>query len=212
MRQTWCLSVAFLTVVATSAATQRTVTHHWIGPLVGMNYTGVYGSDASGLDARLDLAIGGQVDSDIGASSFFRTGLVYSRRGFESNDGVSTADFKISYLEIPILFGYHIPTTGGFQPFILGGGQLGIRVGCSFAINGGGRSQSSACDSPNFATDFAGIDFAIVGDGGLAIPLGLNRLLVDVRYTQGLVKIESDADIKNRGFTFGLGFMMPVEK
>jgi hypothetical protein len=45
---------------------------------------------------------------------------------------------------------------------------------------------------------------------GSRSPLGLNHLLVDVRYVQGLVKIERQTDIKNRGFTFGLGFMMPA--
>lgn len=208
MRHAVWLSLVLLVLVTASATAQTA--HHRFGPFVGMNDAGVYGSDASGSNARTDLAIGGQVDSDVGEKSFFRTGLIYSRRGFESGDTFATADLRISYLEMPLLFGYHIPTTGGFQPFILGGGQFGIRMGCSLEVSSGGRTASSACNGSGLAADFAGLDFAIVGDGGLAIPLGLNHLLVDVRYAQGLVRIERHSDIKNRGFTFGLGFMMPA--
>ena len=209
MRHASCLPIALLVLVTTSGTAQSA--HQWFGPFVGMNYAGVYGTDASGLNSRTDLAIGGQVDSDIGEKGFFRTGVIYSRRGFESGDAFATADLKISYLELPLLFGYHIPTAGGgFQPFILGGGQFGIRLWCSLEESSGGRTASSACNNSGVSTDFAGLDFAIVGEGGLAIPLGLNHLLVDIRYAQGMVKIERHTDIKNRGFTFGLGFMMPA--
>jgi len=184
-----------------------------IGPIVGLNYTSVYGSDIQGADSRADFAVGGQLDFESPDYVFFRTGLIYSRRGFKESDSGISAQFKINYLELPLLVGYRFPTSGGVRPYLMGGGQLGFKVGCTVEGSSGGVTESFACDDPNLGGgDFSSTDFAIVGGGGLALPVGLNHLNIDVRYAVGLVKIEKSSEVKNRGFTFGLGFMMPIGK
>lgn len=118
-----------------------------IGPFAGLNYTTVYGSDASGADSRTDLAVGGQVDFRLEQNGLFRTGLVYSRRGFKTSDQGFVENFKFTYLEVPLLLGYQFPTTSGAKPYVLGGANVALKVGCSIEVSGGGQSASEACDN-----------------------------------------------------------------
>ena len=204
--------VAFYAASANGQAASLTGVRTWIGPLVGLNYTTVYGSDAAGADSRTDFAVGGQLDFDSQQNAFFRTGLIYSRRGFEASESGTTLQFKINYLEIPLLVGYRIPASGGVRPYLMGGGQLGFKVGCTFEGSSGGVTESIGCDDQNLGGDFSSTDFAIVGAAGLAFPVGLNHFTIDMRYAVGLMKIEKNSEIKNRGFTLGFGFMMPIGK
>ena len=92
----------------------------------------------------------------------------------------------------------------------MGGGQFGIKVGCLFEGRNGSASATVACEDPNIGGDFESTDFSLVGGAGFAMPVGLVRFVVDVRYALGLMKIERNSEIKNRGFTFGMGLMIPV--
>lgn len=182
------------------------------GPFAGMNYTTVYGSDISGADSRTAFAAGGQLDFTLSANGLFRTGLIYSGRGFEATDQGITGTLKISYLEIPLLLGYRFPTSGGMRPYLLGGAQIGFKVGCDIEGSDAGQSISFPCDDPDFGADFSSTDVAAVGGAGLALPLGVNNLTIELRYALGLQKIAKDSNLKNKGFTLGVGLMVPVGK
>lgn len=215
MRSTSLASFALVAISATFANAQQqslTPSHLFIGPIVGLNYTTFYGSDADGSDSHADFAIGGQLDYDLGPEAFFRTGLVYSRRGAETTDAGTNVKVKISYLEVPLLVGYRVSTSSGVKPYLMGGGQLGFKLGCTFEGSQGGVTASIACDDPSLGGDFSSTDFAVVGGAGLEMPVGLSHVTIDVRYVVGLMKIEKSSEIKNRGFTFGVGFMMPIGK
>ena len=183
-----------------------------IGPFAGLNYTTVYGSDASGEDSRMDFAVGGQLDSKVEQNGLFRTGLVYSRRGFKTSDQGVVANFKFSYLEVPLLLGYRFPTTSGAKPYVLGGANLALKVGCSIEASGGGQSASESCDNIDPNLKFSSTDIAAVGGGGVAFPVGINTLSVDLRNALGLQKVEKNTAAKNKGLTLGFGFMVPVGK
>ena len=166
----------------------------------------------SGTDSRTDFAFGGQIDVAISGDGMLRTGLIYSRRGFSASESGTTLSFKISYLEVPLLIGYRFPTSNNVRPYIMGGGQLGFKVGCLFEGSNAGASATVACEDPNIGADFQSTDVSLVGGAGIAMPVGLDRFVVDVRYALGLTKIERNSEIKNRGFTFGVGLMIPVGK
>jgi hypothetical protein len=184
-----------------------------IGPYAGLNFTSFYGEDELDASFRTDFALGGQVDFKIANTGFLRTGLVYSRRGAKTNEEGVDVNFKVSYLEVPLLFGYRFPT-GGVQPYVVGGAQMGFKVGCKLAAEEGGVSASIDCDSPDFDFDLnvKSFDVAAVGGFGLSVPVGTSSLAFDLRYALGLMKVASDTDMKNHGFTLGVAFMFPVGK
>jgi outer membrane immunogenic protein len=186
-----------------------------IGPYAGLNFTSFYGDDElQDVSFRTDFALGGQAEFKIANTGFFRTGLVYSRRGAKTTEQDVDVNFKLSYLEVPLLFGYRFPTGGGVQPYVVGGGQMGFKVGCKLSGEQGGVTASIECDSPDFDFDLdvKSFDFAAVGGFGLSVPVGTSSLAFDLRYALGLVKIASDTDTKNHGFTLGVAFMIPVGK
>jgi hypothetical protein len=53
-------------------------------------------------------------------------------------------------------------------------------------------------------------DFAAVGGAGLNFLTGANSVSVDLRYSLGLQDIQEGSSAKNRGFTLGLGYMIPL--
>ena len=183
-----------------------------IGPFVGMNYTTVYGSDVEDTDSRWDWAFGGQLDAAFGGAGLFRTGLLYSGRGAEGTEDGLTIQIKLRYLEIPLLLGYRFPTTGA-RPYVLGGAQLGFKTGCTFEGTDGNVTASFDCDDPDLdIADFKTFDFGAVAGGGVIVPFGGNELTFDLRYTLGLTKIEETTNAKNRGFTVGVGLMIPIAR
>jgi hypothetical protein len=208
-------------VFATSAAAQKQqgaemrnppLSSIMWGPFAGLNYTSVYGSDVSDASSRADFAVGGQVDFSLTPDVLFRSGLVYSRRGAKNSDQGVTETIKIDYVEVPVLLGYRFANTGGARPYVIGGGQLGFKVGCDLEESSGGVSGSIACDDPQVGGDFASTDISVLGGAGVAIPMGINSFTIDLRYALGLQKIEKNTQAKNRGFTLGFGFMMPLGK
>ena len=181
-----------------------------VGPFVGMNYTSFYGDDAQDMNSRWDFNIGGKVDFGFGNGSF-QTGLLYSGRGAAASDQGVDVNFKVRYIELPLLLGYRFPATGA-RPYVIGGGQVAFKTGCQIEGSGGGVTASFDCDDPNFGGEFSSTDFGLVGGGGLIWPMGRNDLTFDLRYTLGLSKIEKNTDLKNRGFTFGVGLMIPLAR
>jgi outer membrane protein with beta-barrel domain len=180
-----------------------------IGPFAGLNYTTLYGSDVDNADSRTDFMLGAQLDVGFGGTGLFRTGLLYSGRGAETTQSGTTGKLKLHYLEIPVLLGYRFGTTG-VHPYLNGGANLGIKTGCTIEGSQGGVSISADCDSQAVGADFSTFDFGVVGGGGLQVPVGTSDLTFDLRYTLGLTKIAKDADTKNRGFTLGVGYMIPI--
>ena len=183
-----------------------------IGPFVGMNYTTFYGSDVDevgDVGSRWDFTVGGKVDFGFSGSGMFRTGLLYSGRGASSTEQGVDASFKLRYIELPLLFGYKFPATGA-RPYIIGGGQVGFKTGCQVEGTDGGVSASVDCDE--LGGDFASTDFGLVGGGGLIVPMGRNDLTFDLRYVLGMTRIEKESEVKNRGFTFGVGLMVPIAR
>lgn len=211
LRASLCIALTLLLAATIHAQAPLASLGGWsIGPIAGLNYTTVYGSDATGAGSRLGFMAGGQLEYDLGPTGVFTTGLVYSRRGSETTDNGETITFKPSYLEIPLLLGYRFPTSSGARPYLQGGAHIAFKVGCSLEDTQGGVTASIDCDDPNVGASFSSTDFALVGGGGILIPVGTNHVNIDVRYALGLQKVEKSSEIKNRGFTFSIAYMVPV--
>ena len=214
MRRSFVISFTAAVVFAAPSAAQPIGPSPRImfGPFAGMNYATVYGSDVSGADSRTDFAVGGQFDFNPSPNGLFRTGLIYSRRGFKMSDQGDTEDFKSSYLEVPLLFGYRFPTNSGARPYLLGGAQVAFKIGCEYELTVSGQSVSASCDDIDPSLKFSSTDIAAVAGGGIAFPVSTNTVTIDLRYALGLQKIEENTKAKNKGLTLGVGFMVPIGK
>jgi hypothetical protein len=120
-----------------------------------------------------------------------------------------TFKVKISYLEVPLLIGYRFPSSS-VRPYIFGGANVGFKTGCSFEAASGGSSVSVGCDDPQIGLDVSSTDIAAVGGVGLDVPTGTSSFRFDLRFALGLTKLAKDAEVKNRGFTLGVAYMIPI--
>ena len=181
-----------------------------IGPVLGLNYTTFTGSDAKGAEYKPDVYVGGLVDFTLGVNGMFRTGLVYAGRGAKESDQGVTGKVKLHYLEIPLMLGYRFGMPGAARPYVMGGGHVGFKTGCSLEASQGGVSASVACDDPNADLKVESTDVAVTGGAGVAIPAGTSSLDLHVAYAYGLTKLVSDANTKNAGFTLAVAYMIPI--
>jgi len=113
---------------------------------------------------------------------------------------------KVTYLEIPILCRFSLPTEGA-RPYFLGGFALGIKMGSSFNWTlSGSESGNYTVEAKDFDSYVKGMDLgAVIGAG-----VEFGPALVEARYTMGLSNLPDisgeSADLKNRAFYLLAGF------
>ena len=183
------------------------------GPIAGVNVFTLGGSDATGAKSRTTFFAGGALTIPIGASAFFEPEVLYAGKGatmsaFDSTVGTVTAEFKLAYVEIPLLLGLEMGTKGGVRPRLFAGPAVGLKASCNIGATAAGMSFSFSCQ--DFGVSIKSVDFGVTGGAGLMFPLGRGGILLQGRYTLGLTKIMEGSDTKNQGFSIGASFMIPI--
>jgi hypothetical protein len=124
------------------------------------------------------------------------------------NDGVLSVN--LSYIELAVLGRYSLGS-GPLRPTVFVGPTLGYNVGCEIELDDVGAVD---CDQDEF--DVATIKSTELGGvigAGIDYDMGGLVLVADARYGLGLTNIDdtgSDADVKNRAWTFMAGFSVPL--
>lgn len=178
-----------------------------VGPYVGVNYTTVGGSDATNPGYRAGLAAGLQLDAAFDGGVFLRTGVLYSMRGAKDTESGVDITLKENFIEVPVLLGYTFaPAGSSVRPFVLAGGLADFKISCDLEGATGGTTTSVKCDDTG---NFAGTDFAVVGGAGVMFPAASGNVSLDARYAYGLQNIAKDSNVKHRGFTVGIAYMIP---
>jgi len=203
--------VAGLLMVAAPTHAQMmsgsTGTKVMVGPFVGMNYTTVGGSDATNAGYKAGVAAGLQLDADFDGGIFFRTGALYSMRGATATQSGVDITLKENFIEVPLLLGYSFASAGSMvKPFILAGGQADFKTSCDIEGTVSGTKTSVKCAD---ASNFSSTDFSVAGGGGVMFPAASGTVSIDGRYAYGLQKIAKDSNVKHRGFTVGIAYMIP---
>ncbi len=181
---------------------------------------------------RNGLLAGAYLAVPVGAGSFaLRPELLYVQKGgsfstsFELDDATAAdldATIRLTYVELPLLLEYTVPTRGGVRPQLYVGPALAVRTGCrvGFRIAGGGESfsESSGCDGDD--DEAAGLetagprrfDVAAVVGGALAFRAGGQTLTVGARYTHGFFELSDESGLRNRAVAVHAGFEFPVAR
>ena len=134
-----------------SSSSMSAGTTMW-GPFAGLNFANFGGSSASnaGFTSRTGFAAGLEVQRDMPSSLFFRIGALYSQRGANNSNG----NAKLNYIEIPLLLGYNFKMQGSrAQPYVMAGGNFGIKASCSVSGSGSSTDCNTALGSNVASTD-----------------------------------------------------------
>jgi hypothetical protein len=178
------------------------------GILGGVNVFTVSGSDATGAKSRTSFFAGASLTVPLAQRLFVQPEVLYSGEGATYTDTSGTATLKLAYLEIPVLLGVDFSSGPTSSVRIFAGPAVGFKVSCSAELTSGGITLSGSCASGTVKST----DYGVTGGAGFTMHLSRFNLNVDARYTLGLAKIVSGADVKNQGFSIGAGLSFPLRR
>jgi hypothetical protein len=181
-----------------------------VGFKIGVNNADFHGEDIKETEQRLGedvkskwgLCAGGFVRFNISKTFAIQPEVLYTEKGaiFEQIFPVGTErwEFNLSYLEVPVLVKFMIPTPGRVKPNLYAGPALAIKLSYKFKAEGGGETVEDDIEGMK-DTDFG----IIVGAG-----VDFGKLMVDVRYVLGLTTTFDDAedDVKNGVISLMIGY------
>ena len=161
---------------------------------------------------------------------FLQPELAYTRKGvrMESKETGEIGTFemqartKFDYFSLDMLlkgkFGSNVP-----QFYVLAGPGLAYathgKVTAEFTVTNGTSTTEKETEDIDFKDDeVSRFDFTVLFGGGVEVPLGPGRMVLDARYNLGLQNLNTedpavdDVKIFNRGLLFSAGFMVPLGK
>lgn len=123
-------------------------------------------------------------------------------KGSKITDTSGEAKLKVTYIEIPLTAMFKL----GNGPYLFAGPAVGFEASCKVSVESGGISGSADCDSGTDSFPRKKTDFSLTGGAGLQFPVGPGHVLVEGRYTHGLVNMNDDPndDTKVRNTYFGV--------
>lgn len=138
--------------------------------------------------------------------------LMYVTKGAKIEDGSDEADFKLKYIEVPVLLVFSLTQGTSASPYVLLGPAFAFESGCELSGSDGGVSVDIDCDE--FGFDTKSIDVGAMGGLGVAIPAGPGSVLIEGRYNFGLININDGegSSTKNRSGAVLLGYSIPLTR
>ena len=171
-----------------------------IQPKVGLNITSI--TNTVSPKARVGLALGAELESQITNKFSLSVGALYSQQGAKSS-GVSQGIYvkntiKIDYINIPIMANVYVVRGLAFKAGI----QPGININASYSGTAEGITVSGSLS--DLGINIKTLDFSV--------PVGLSyeykNFVLDGRYNIGVTNMAKD-DVdksKNSVFQFTIGY------
>lgn len=191
-----------------------------LGGEAGMNVASL-GGDTEGLDSRTAFSIGGVLRYDPGPGVFgIQSGLIYAQKGAEEQGTLGgesfQIDYKLAYLQVPLLATINIPVRGSsVNPRLVAGPALNLELDCSIGASLDEGSSEVDCGSSDLGLETTSLDLGLLFGGGIDLGLGPGQLTLDTRYDLGLTNINdvpeaSEVSIKNRNWQITAGYLFGV--
>ena len=206
------LALAATTVTATGASAQTAVGFR--GGLRAADLDS--GQEADGLST---FVVGGYFGLGLSDRLALQIELAYGERGAEGvgigDGGLDPAgtpsDLTMRYIDVPVLLRTGFPGDK-FLPSLFVGPYASFLVGCELTPDG---QETRDCDaeagSPRF--DPRSSDFGMLAGAGLDMAIGESTIFIDLRYTLGLLAIDSgdgSSDARHNGLEVTGGFAFPL--
>lgn len=167
----------------------------------------------AGVDASylMGFAVGGFIEYSFSPSFAIQPEILYNTKGVKFEEGDVSEKITLTYMQIPVLLKFNIPTAGNFDPFIYAGPSVGILLSANDKLEG--TTDDYDEDIKDF---FKSTDFSAVLGVGAGIPMGTSgQLSFEFRYDLGLTNVAEDfdngvevvpGDVKTGSIGFLVGF------
>ena len=178
-----------------------------IGPVIGMNFFTLAGSDASGMKTRSALYAGTALTVPLGVNTFLQPELLYSAEGAkvsvtDSSFGTIDGTYELAYLAVPVLFGVRL-ARGRVEPRLFAGPVLNVNLVCDLEASAQGQSSSMSCADASLTAKT--LTFGATAGGDLAFRSSWGTFTLSARYAADLTHAFDDSNVRNRGVSVGAG-------
>jgi len=177
------------------------------GVKVGVNLTGLGGGDVRDTDWKTGFSVGGFLTYRINNLITIQPEVLLTKKKANSKKDVEGGDwtYKLDlwYLEIPVLVKVAIPIKSSLNPSVFGGPCLALK------ISGKAKSEFTEGVVDKVVGGLESYDFGFTLGADVEFTLGFfkrGKFSADVRYNLGLMKINTEKDIKTKAFTLMLGY------
>lgn len=185
------------------------------GVKAGIASATFYGDDVEDAESRTAFWGGGFLTFQLSPMFAIQPELLYASKGAAGTGGINdevSAEFRIGYIDVPILAKFTVGTDDA-RPYFLAGPSVGIRVSCEVEASNAAVTLTVDCDEFEDGVEISSTDFGGVVGAGFDYDMGRATLSVDGRVSLGLTSIaagDSDADVKHRTFAFLAGVRIPL--
>lgn len=137
----------------------------------------------------------------------FQMEALYARMGMKGSYEGATIEYRLDYIQVPLLLKVHVIPAGPVRPIVYAGGYGSYMLNAKGVMTSGEGSDSADLDDM-----FQKYDYGVIGGAGLEFKLPGLMLSVEGRYNLGLANIIKEAGEgesgKNRSIMVlvGVGF------
>lgn len=172
------------------------------GIKAGMNISNM---NVESMQSRIGFCGGGFATVGVGDMVVIQPEAMYTQKGakWESWYEPEIITLKLDYINIPLLFKFMVPVKGAVKPNLFVGPYLGINVNATHRID---RIYGTS-EERDYDEFYEDTDFGMVLGGGVDFLLKKGKFVLDGRYSIGLITVQEGSDLKNRVFSFTLGYL-----
>jgi opacity protein-like surface antigen len=176
------------------------------GVKLGINFSGIAGSDISDWKRKGGIEAGGFLVFGISESFAIQPEILISQKGAKyeniDNGEVLKAWSNLTFIEIPVLANFYIPMNSRtkFHPCLFTGPFLGLKIRGKSKIEWRGETTESEIE------DSKAMEFGLIFGAGTSFTLGLGKIAVDIRYSWSLTSILKNQEVKNNVLSILFGY------
>ncbi len=227
--------VCFLSLAALTAQAQFKII-----PKVGVTASTFGLSKAANDDLKADntdkpltigFSAGAGFELSMGDIFSIQPEILYTQKGYKLKDADSESQFKLNYVEIPVLLKFTFGEEDELRFFGYAGPYVGYALNGNYNFQIGSASQKGKLKFGEEPDNYTGTDAYVSKDdanrldigayvgAGVSYPIGSGALSLEGRYGYGFTNFEKDAsgqassdDLKSQNRTIGvfLGYAIPL--
>ncbi len=134
---------------------------------------------------------------------------MYLQKGTKGDWEMFELEFKLAYIEIPVMLKYAFGTSE-IKPYVIAGPTIGYLLSGTMKMSGDGYSEEEDIED-----ETKSLDFGLCFGAGVSVPMSNNSIFLEARYALGLTNInddpdDPDTDVKTKGIQIFAGITFPI--
>jgi opacity protein-like surface antigen len=164
------------------------------GATAGLNMANITGEDMEG-DMKIGMHLGVSTNIALSDAMTLKTGVLYSTKGTQDEDGGVKMTANLSYIEIPVNLSFSVSD----QMSLMAGPYIGLLMGAEAEISGTGGLFDDTIDMKD---DTRSMDFGINVGAEFAVTEAIS---INAGYQMGLATLDPDGEGDNKNSNIHIG-------